>query len=376
MTKTFPTLFKKTSTGASQMWEISVENNVIITRFGQVDGKIQETRDLIKSGKNLGKANETSANQQAELEAQSAWEKKKKAKGYVESLKDAKAGKVDALVEGGIFPMLAHRFDEQGHKIEYPAFVQPKFDGHRCISMYQDGKATLWSRTRKPILSMPHIVAEVERLAKKEKLKSLILDGELYSHKYKDQFEKITSLIRPDEPREGHELVEYHVYDMVNEESAQFERLPILECIRVMDSKALIPVKTVTVNDEDELMLAFDAFLAEGYEGAMVRNTFGKYVNKRSYDLQKVKEFKDEEFRIVGVEEGRGKLAGHGIFVCSTNEGVEFKAKMKGTTESLKDYFENPKKYIGKLLTVKFQGWTQKNGVPRFPVAERIRQDL
>jgi hypothetical protein len=90
--KLLPTLYKKTSTGADQMWSIGTYRNVIITQFGQVGGKIQETYDIVKIGKNIGRANETTAIEQAELEAQSQWEKKKKSKGYVESLSDARKG--------------------------------------------------------------------------------------------------------------------------------------------------------------------------------------------------------------------------------------------------------------------------------------------
>jgi len=92
--KMLPTLYKKTSTGADQMWSIGTYRNVIITQFGQVGGKIQETHDIVKTGKNIGRSNETTAIEQAELEARAQWEKKKTAKGYVESLSDAGRGSV------------------------------------------------------------------------------------------------------------------------------------------------------------------------------------------------------------------------------------------------------------------------------------------
>lgn len=380
-----PKLFKKTSTGADQEWEISVVPNLgfghIVTRFGQVGGKIQEAVDVIRDGKNVGKKNETSPIQQAEAEAQSQWEKKLK-KGYVQSLGDAQAGKIDSVIEGGIFPMLAHKFDEQGHKIVYPAFAQPKFDGHRCIGMIdEDGKATLWSRTRKQITGLPHIIADLESFASKlTPDKTLILDGELYNHDYRAKFEELTSFIRNPEPKVGHEAVQYHIYDLVQEGVTQDKRLSGLAMINASTrSPSLVGVETIQIADEDDLMLAFDRFLAQGYEGAMVRNASGLYVNKRSYDLQKVKEFQDNEFPVVGVEEGRGKLAGHAIFVCAVeknNPALCFKAKMKGATEELKKYFEHPELAIGKMLTVKFQGYTNKNKVPRFPVAIRFREDV
>lgn len=114
--KVLPTLYKKTATGADQEWTIWTEGNVIVTRWGQVGGAIQETRDVIETGKNIGRSNETTPEQQAVAEAQSQWEKKLK-KGYVQNLEDARAGKVDSIIEGGITPMLAEKFDEQEHKL-------------------------------------------------------------------------------------------------------------------------------------------------------------------------------------------------------------------------------------------------------------------
>lgn len=379
-----PTLYKKTSTGANQEWTISVVPASwagaaeIHTRFGQVGGKIQEAVDVIKEGKNIGKANETTPNDQAIAEARAQWEKKLK-KGYVQSLDDAKKGKVDDVIEGGVFPMLAHKFDEQGHKIVYPAFAQPKFDGHRCIAVLKDGKATLWSRTRKQITGLPHIIRAIEGLGADLDDPNFILDGELYNHDYRNKFEELTSFIRNPEPKEGHEVVEYHIYDLPSCKAGFSERNRSLHVLLNGTTlyDPLIQVETVLVADEDDLMLAFDRFLAVGYEGAMVRNATGLYVNKRSYDLQKVKEFSDAEFVVVGVEEGRGKLAEHAIFVCKMPDtGTEFRAKMKGATEELKKYFEHPELAIGKELTVKFQGYTNKNKVPRFPVGVRFAEKL
>lgn len=375
-----PTLYKKTSTGAIQYWKITATeydaHGIVETEYGQLDTPSpQITSDLISKGKNIGKKNETTAGQQAEAEALAKWEKQKK-KGYVDSIEKAQAGKLDALIEGGVVPMLAHKFSEQGHKIKYPAYVQPKLDGIRCIAILdKDGKCTLWSRTRKQITSMPHIIKEIESLSI---IGGVTLDGELYNHEYKDNFETIVSLVRQEEPDKNHEIVQYHIYDWVDDYFEFDHRWRWIDNawshITSGNAKALKLVETKKVSDESEAMEFFQHCKGLGYEGAMIRNAAGQYANKRSYDLQKIKEFEDAEFHIVGIEEGRGKLQGHvGAFVCRTDTEKTFLAKMSGDTSRLKEYFVNHSLWKGKLLTVQYQGLTGAEKVPRFPVGISIR---
>lgn len=372
-----PTLYKKTSTGAIQQWSIHVINQrgsdtaaCIVTEYGQVNGKIQTTSDLIAEGKNIGKANETSPRQQAEAEAIAKHEKQRK-KGYVESIKDAESGKLDDLIEGGIVPMLAHKFSEQGHKIKYPCHVQPKLDGIRCIAILKNGKCTLWSRTRKPIKSVPHIIAEIEKNFKDD----IVLDGELYNSEFKDNFEHIVHLVRQDKkPDSQCTDVQYHIYDTFNEDTFEKRTKKIFNAFNVGKSsfQYLIRVETEIATNEEDVMEAFVEFRKRGYEGAMLRNSQSLYVNKRSYDLLKVKEFDDKEFPIIDVKEGRGKLAGHAIFICKLDNGETFEAKLKGDTEKLKEFWEDHSLWKGKALTVQYQGLTAY-GIPRFPVGVAIR---
>ena len=367
----FPILYKKTQTGALQYWQIETCDTLITVRFGQENGKEQVTEDFIREGKNTGRSNETSPEKQAESEAKSRWESKIK-KGYVESRDRAINSEDD--YKGGYSPMLAHKFSEQGHKIVYPAYVQPKLDGHRCtIDIFGD----LWSRSRKPITGVPHISEEIKDIF--ENLTEYpMLDGELYNHELKKDFENITHFVRQEEAQDGAEIVQYHIYDIVHPDDLTFEkRYEWLKKNIPDNAKYLKLVETIKVNNEDELMEAFDLFVEKGYEGAIVRNANAKYEHKRSYNLQKIKEFDDAEFPIVGIEEGRGKLMGHvGSFICKTKDNVIFKAKAKGELGNLKNYFEHHELWRGKILTIQYQGMTNKSNVPRFPVGLRIREDV
>jgi len=396
----YPVLYKKTSTGAIQTWEVlvcwigSVAN--IVNYYGQRGGKIQESYEQVLEGKNVGKANETTPIAQARAQAKARWEKQLK-KGYVESVEAAEAGETNEIIGGGVFPILAHKFAEQGHKIKYPALAQPKLDGHRCTSQ-RDVDTTivneqlsksvlsisLWSRTRKPITGLPHLNEALEQASMKIGFDLERLDGALYHHYYRENFEDLTSFIRQEVPKEGHEVVQYHVYDIPDENLTNRERYEILESLRpLFENTPIKIVESIIVNNEDELYAYLDDCLARGYEGCMVRNFDAKYKFKRSYDLQKLKKFDDDEFRIIDVKVGnKGSMAGKAVFICEKYrdeqplaEGETFDCKLKGNMDKLKDYADDPSLVIGKILTVKFQGYT-KYGKPRFPVGERFRIEL
>lgn len=363
-----PTLYKKSSQGKIEIWQISVVGTAITTVYGEHDGKMQTTTDFIKSGKNIGKVNETTPEEQAKLEAKSKWEKKLKS-GYVDSFEKATRGETSELITGGVEPMLAHPFDKQGGKIKYPCFGQPKLDGIRCIAIKRGDDVTLWTRTRRPIKSCPHIEEAIK--LQLLHIPEIILDGELYNHDLKSDFEKIVSAVRKDKPSEESKLIQYHVYDVVTN-SDYIDRYQMIYGLPIKGF--LREVETIVVDGADDIPNLTDGYIAKGYEGLMLRNVNGVYENKRSTNLIKVKKFESDEFTIIGIVEGRGKLSGHvGAFTCELPDGETFEAKLAGSQERLKELFDGPKSnWFGKQLTVKHQGKTSK-GVPRFPVGVEIR---
>lgn len=395
--KTFPVLYQRTQTGAIQQWQIAVFDNVIQTIHGQVDGKLQTTTDTIREGKNPGKANATTPEQQAEKEAGAKWTKQKK-KGYVESINDAREGKVDIVIEGGIEPMLAPSkvYPTFASKLTFPVYVQPKLDGSRLIAILKDGACTLWSRTRKRVNSLPHIARAVE--AQFGKFGNVILDGEAFSYDYRNSFEDLMSLIRPDEPVPGHEVIDYHVYDLPSSSGDFGGRNFDLEVMMAGASQPLVLVRTERALDHNEVMRLHEVNLAMEYEGSMVRNDGPYEFGKRSVHLQKLKNFVDCEFKIVGAEEGRGKDAGTiGAFICEEPlavlvEGEDperpsgalhysptvtcgpktFKARLKATYARRRELFEHPEQWRGQMLTVTYQNRTSIN-IPRFPIGKGLR---
>jgi len=365
--KSFPTLYSKNVDGSIQQWEVSTKDNNIIKRYGRVGGIIQEEVQIVKTGKNKGKKNETTLLEQTEKEALAFWTKKKK-EGYVENIDSAKVNEIDSsVIAGGIEPMLAHKFRDHSHKIKYPAYIQPKLDGIRCVAIYKDKKCTLWTRTRKLITSVPHIESELERQLNGKG--DIILDGELYNHSLKNEFEKIVSAVRKEEPSTDSKKIQYYIYDLVSEKSFANRSELIKELIINNEITKVVPTNKILV--EDEIESYFNKYRQEGYEGAIVRNASGEYQNKRSYNLQKVKEFDDSEFEIVSVTSGKGRMEGKAIFICKIQDKT-FNVKMEGSLEKLEEIYNSQDKVIGKKLTVRYQGLTS-DGIPRFPVGVSIR---
>jgi len=350
-----PTLYKTGSRGLEQ-WRVYVDDfedsSDIVVEWGMVGGALQEKRTKIKLGKNIGKSNETTIGQQARAEAASKLLKQID-KGYSESKKAQKK----------VLPMLAKVYGDCKKKVKFPVFVQPKLDGLRCLAL----GTNMTSRKGKPINTAEHIYPDIEKVIKK--FPDIYLDGELYNHG--ESFETIVSAVKRDEVNEASGKINYCVYDCffepINDNSEKFrERLEILKEIEALSLSFLKIVPTFVCKTEDELYEKHSEFIAAGYEGTIVRLDAPYEIDKRSFNLLKLKDFMDDEFKIIGAEEDKN---GHAVFTCETKEGYEFRVKPEGDDAHRKNLWKNHKKYIGELLTVKFFEWTStENPVPRFPV--------
>lgn len=361
-----PTVYKKTSTGKIQQWRAWVERTetgyLLKVESGQTDGKLTETAgQVIDEGKQ-----KRSAQEQAIFEALSKLNKKRD-EAYFDTIEAAQT-------QVKLLPMLAHSFEKRKHNITYPAVVQRKFDGVRCLAVLnRDNSVTLMSRKGKEFPHLNHIREDVEM---NNRNRNLVLDGELYSDTL--TFQELVGLVRRVTLKEGNEEqmleVSLRVYDCVDlENEPDFEdRYQTISGI-TDGAEYLTLVENVAVENETEIHAAQAQFVEEGYEGAMVRNLKGSYrIGKRSADLQKVKTFLDGEYEIIGFAEGTGNETGCVIWECQTPDGQAFRVRPRGTQEARKELFENGSDYIGQQLTVRYQELTDE-GVPRFPVGIAIR---
>jgi len=368
--ETLPTLYGKDTSGKTKQWCASIFTNGLIARYtveyGQLDGKIQSTSRDFTEGKNIGKANETTPLQQCTNEIKKKWSDKKEKERYAEEEESDKA-------ETKIFPMLAHVYDPKSktkvkNPIVYPCFVQPKLDGLRCLIYMANGTIITQSRTGGIFTTMDHIKAGLKPFF--DVWPTVVLDGELYTNKY--PFEELVGLIKRkqvDDPRIAQ--VHFHIYDIISLEGYAERRQFILDNRRLFPATFEI-VKTEEAIKIEDFKTKFAEYVQEGYEGIMLRNKKGPYVSNRSHDLQKYKEFEEDEFVIVGFKEAEGRDSGTVIWRCATKTGDEFDCRPVGSVEHRKTLFQNAQKNIGKMLTIKYQELSEK-GIPRFLSGKSIR---
>jgi DNA ligase-1 len=199
-------------------------------------------------------------------------------------------------------------------------------------------------------------------------------DGEFYVHDW--HFQRITETVT--KVRDWAHDLEYHVFDVVDTASPFIVRRE-----RFTEPKTIgCPLKFVTsylITHESEVENWHDKFVAEGYEGVIVRNTDGLYkLDHRSKDLQKYKTFQDNEYEIVGgvaeviIDPVTHKEIKAIVFTCKLPNGSTFNVRPKGTVDYRAELYRKLHKLINLPLTVRFQEFS-RDGVPIFPVGICIR---
>jgi len=365
MNKTYDVCYKKDSKGKTRIWYMEQEGSKFRTIAGLKDGKLVTSEWTQAETTNEGRSNERDPVAQATFEIKATY-KKKLDKDYHTS--------EDTISDGShIFePMLAEKWKpflkRQKGNTEIGGFGQPKLDGIRCI-IDIDGLKT---RNGKPITSCPHIYEALKPLLEQ----GMKFDGELYNHELKDEFEELVSLIRKQKSKPEHyaatkDVVQLHIYDFPSkgEEnfSVRFSELSIKLFHTLMKTNAIQLVETIAVSSIDDHTKLHEQWLAQGYEGSMWRaNT--PYECDRTWNLIKRKEFDDDEFEVVRIEEGKGNWAGAAKkVICRTKDGIEFGAGIRGKRPRLREILHEDHK----VVTVRYFGLTA-DGKPRFGVVTKF----
>ena len=371
MNKNWPILYRYSSSGKIVQWRVFVKGKNLYTEDGYKGGKLKTSKPTICEVTNEGKKNERSGEEQAVLQAESRF-KKKKDEGYAENIDESGAKHVK--------PMLAESYRDvdtgntekwvQEEIWDNPCkkFVQPKLDGLRSINK----KKQSTSREGKHFVTCPHLVQDI-----------MTLDGELYNHEFKNDFNAIVSMIKHQKPTQedidyAKKYAQMWVYDAPDIKGNFETRYKVLkkffsECKEPF-MKGFILVPTFEVKNEEQLKEYHEQFKKLGYEGTILRVSDREYENKRTTQLVKYKDFIDEEFVIVDAIEGKGGRKGTiGKFVLQhdKNPNQTFKCNVKGNHDYLRQVWKDRKRFIGKQATVQYFNRTPlkkdgKGDVPRF----------
>lgn len=355
-------LYKKDSKGKIRVLNIYTEGADLVQTAGIYGGNLVENRKTCK-GKNIGRSNETTPEQQAVLEMESKITEKLK-EDYFRTIEEANTVAV-------LLPMLAKDYKEHSGKINWATdivYTQPKLDGMRALGV-TGPNALLTSRTGSPIDTVEHILEELRELPE-----GLVLDGELYAHGV--SFQENMRLIK--KYRKGEtETVKFNVYDVVSKDPFHKRDYASL----VQSTIHCIPVEKTKISSVEELNSIHSVNLQNGYEGTMVRwGNAGYKVNGRSENLLKYKDFIDIALPILDIipSEARPEW-GQAIYFWKGAKGHKLGdnilgSGMKFSHEERKEWLRNKQDYIGKMAELRFFEYSD-DGVPRFPVTVGVRLD-
>lgn len=362
------TLYKKDSKGKTRVWSIEVLGDKYRTISGLIDGEKVTSGWTVATPKNIGKLNATTPEEQAALEADAELTKKLAQGGYFENIED-----IDN--ETYFEPMLAATYEDIKNFNPVGVYSQPKLDGIRCVVT----KNGMYSRNGKEFVSSPHIMKALNEFFRKYPY--IVLDGELYNHDLKENFNEIVSLIKkqkttPETLYKTSQFVQYHIYDVFIPDAPDMsfeDRMAWLrEMIFGVPEFSVFLVWTQKISSQEELDKVYAEYMATGYEGQMIRIANSKYENKRTKNLIKRKEFVDSEFPILDIIEGDGNWAGYAKSVLlRLEDGSTCSSGIRGNFEFLKKLLEIKDEFLDGEATVRYQNRTP-DGKLRFPIVTAV----
>jgi len=379
MNKTFPTIYKRTSKGQIQQWAIIVIKDEYHTEEGIVDGKISVNKPTKCLPKNIGKSNETTGNAQALLEAESKWDKKLKS-GYAKSISEIDSVTFQKAMKGD-------KWIERAEEVVFPVIVQDKLNGVRA----QNDKDATKSTGGEIFHTIPHIRKALEPIFKK--YPNIFLDSEAYNESLRKNLNRLIHLVSvvyqpkdltPELLAESEKTVQLHLFDAfgfegITKETPYIQRHAALKkLLEEFKPKYCYLVEYEVVPNIKVLLEKLELTRINGREGQMVRWGDCPYKNGRSKYMVKMKNFEDEEFEILDMEEGNGNWAGCvKTVICKLNKisprgDTTFRSNIEGDEAWLRELLINKNKYIGEPATIEFQGYSEYL-IPQIPYVRVIR---
>lgn len=189
---------------------------------------------------------------------------------------------------------------------------------------------------------------------------TLPLDGELWVERGK--FEEVSSTVLRFEPDERWSRVKFMVFDTPSMQLPFVDRIKrISSSIAHLRTRTLFIIPQRHIYSVTQLQKELERVTEHGGEGLMLHHKQGAYQNGRSWALLKLKQYDDDEARVIDHVKGSGKYENvMGALIVQTKHGVTFKL---GT--GFTDLQRKHPPAIGSWVTYKFYGKT-RHGKPRF----------
>lgn len=351
-------IFKRGTDGKIRQWNFIVDGDKWAVLSGIMGGTPTQSKWTTAKPKNVGKANATTAEQQAMAEGVAKREEK------LRSEYRANVADLDNVPTG---PMLAATY---AGNLDFAKGVwcQPKLDGIRALI----SKDAALTRSLQPHTNVGHIMQALQPVF--DMYPTVTLDGELYNHDHKSNFNKLIRMVRKVDLDEAsrHEVettLQYHIYDvgMPFEFGRRAMALKAIGDLFFENHPIIKIVPTARIPDQEVLDSMNERYIAQGYEGQMIRLDTPYEWDTRSKGLLKRKEFITEEFPLIRIEEGEGNWSGMAKrIVFRLPDGRECGAGMRGDQEFAKELLTRIP--VPTQVTIRYFNLTP-DGVPRFPVA-------
>ena len=273
-------------------------------------------------------------------------------------------------------------------ELQFPAVLQIKWDGVFCAALLDDaGDCTIYSRTGEQYVSMKHIEEALKRYygCTTDVGQGTLIIFEAWAEGVNQStisgWARDTKAQHPELVAKMHDFLDVDLTTgEINTRDRNYgNRMAILE-----DLFPMLPNETPLrlcqydiVHSWYEATALADEWMAEGHEGAILRNPRStEYApGKRNHDLVKIKRGVSYDLEVIGVEEGStGKYKGTlGTLVCRwKNGGVIYISGMKDSQRHL--WWSNPDEIIGKIVQVDAMSESSK-GKLREPRFKGIRTD-
>ena len=393
-------LFTKDTKGKTRFWkatsnlELNADGHIsILIEHGVLGSdKVVKKERFTKNGKNIGKINQTTIEEQALLDVSYLYQKQ---------LDDGYVFNLDSYTEP-LRPQLAHPYEKRKHTVKFDYkhptapndysnryYASKKLDGVRLFVFVSNGKVIKFeSRTGKPFKYFSHIATAIENnLSDVDKvLNNVVFDGELFNKNI--PFNVLSSLINSDDYTTTEfnsvtyttEQVQFHCYDRVNLDKKEEDYFTRFVNVSIpAENNIVFKIDNKIIKNEQDLITLGGKWISEGYEGLMLRNGWTPYdFGKRSNNLLKYKIMLDEEFLILDIIDSENE-PGQPIFVVEVQkatdkeEALTCNVRMKGEKKENEKYLINKKDYINKWLKVQYQAKSEYN-IPLFPVGLEVRE--